>query len=59
MAATGKIRTWKDFINQNAVVPVPFDRHNQLSDRSTPFTVTIRDVQGLMPKVGELQEPVT
>ena len=52
MAATGRVKAWRDLLEKNYAVPVAFDRQKTELDISTPFSLCIKNIEGLLPKVG-------
>ena len=50
MAARG-VQKWRDRVNSADILPVAWDRDNSSAEDSTPFCLTIKTIEGLIPKV--------
>ena len=54
MAAAGRVRAWKDLLSRNTIIPSNSDREKTQSDVSTPFAVSIKNVEGLLSQVNHV-----
>ena len=50
MAARG-VQKWNDRVKATDILPVAWDRDNSSAEDSTPFCLTIKTIEGLIPKV--------
>ena len=57
MAAGGRVKNWRDFLDRNNVIPVAWDRQSSSPDESSPFCLSIKTVEGLIPKVNHSSNP--
>ena len=51
MAASGRVKAWKDIFQRNTVLPVPFDREKSQSQISSPLCIQLKTIEGLISKV--------
>ena len=54
MAATGRVKAWRDLLGKNYVVPVAYDRQKTESEVSTPFNLCIANIEGIVPPVSKI-----
>ena len=51
MAASGRVKTWKDIFQSNTILPVAFDREKAQTNTFSPFCISLKSVEGLISKV--------
>jgi len=51
MAASGRVKAWKELLQKHISLPVAFDRQQREPSKSLSFNLTIKTIDGIKTKV--------